>query len=88
MVNITKISSKGQIVIPQEIREKMRLEEGNLLLISDLDNSICLKKIEIPKLKNWNEVTKPFREAAGKIGFSKEDLERVIAESRLNYKKR
>ncbi len=84
MVNITKISSKGQIVIPQEIREKMKLEEGNLLLISNLNNSICLKKIEIPKLKSWDEVTKPFREAIRKSEFSKDDLERVIAESRLN----
>ena len=84
MVKITKISSKGQIVIPWEIREKMKLEEGNLLLISDLGNSICLKKIEIPKLKSWDETTKPFREAAKKSRFSKEDLERVIIESRLN----
>lgn len=88
MVNITKISSKGQIVIPQEIREKLKLEEGNLLLISDLDNSICLKKIEIQKLKSWDEATKPFREAAKKSKFSKEDLERVVAESRLNHNKR
>ena len=87
MVNITKISSKGQVVIPQEIREKMKLEEGNLFLISELDNSICLKKIEIPKLKSWDEATKPFREAAKKSGFSKEDLERVIAELRLKHNK-
>jgi len=86
MVNITKISSRGQIVIPQEIREKLQLEEGNLILISDQDNAICLKKIELPELKSWEEVTKPFREAAKKTNFSKEDLDRVIVESRLNKK--
>jgi AbrB family looped-hinge helix DNA binding protein len=34
MMNITKISSKWRVVIPLKIREKMGLEEGNLLIIS------------------------------------------------------
>ncbi len=84
MVSITKISSKGQVVIPSEIREKMNLEEGNLLVVFDNDNSICLKKIEIPNIKSWEEATKPFREAAKKSNFTKEDLDRIIQESKFN----
>ena len=83
MVNITKLSSKGQVVIPSEIREKMRLEEGNLLIISDSDDSICMKKIELPKIKSWKETTKPFREAAKKSNFSDDDLKKLIEESRI-----
>ena len=83
MVNITRISSKGQVVIPFEIREKMNLEEGNLLIISDSDNSICMKKIELPKIKSWKEATKPFREAAKKSNFSNDDLKKLIEESRV-----
>ena len=83
MVNITKISSKGQVVIPSEIREKMNLEEGNLLIISDSDDSICMKKIELPKIKSWKETTKPFRDAAKKSNFSNDDLKRLIEESRV-----
>ena len=53
MVIITKISSKGQIVIPLEIREKMDLEEGNLFSecsikcenILRIDKNIIMKKI-------------------------------------------
>ena len=83
MVTITKISSKGQVVIPSEIREKLHLEEGNLLIISDTDDSICMKKLELPKIKSWDEATKPFREAAKKVRFSEEDLKKLIAESRM-----
>lgn len=83
MVSITKVSSRGQVVIPSEIREKMNLEEGNLLMILDNDGSICLKKVELPKIKSWEEVTKPFKEAAKKSGFTKEDLDRVIEESKI-----
>ena len=82
MVSITKISSKGQIVIPSEIREKMNLEEGNIMIISDSDGSICMKKIELPKIKSWKEATKPFRESAKKSNFSNEDLKKLIEESK------
>ena len=82
MVNIIKISSKGQIVIPSEIREKMNLEEGNLLIISDNDDSIWIKKLELPKIKSWKEATKSFRDAAKKSDFSSEDLRKLMVESR------
>ncbi len=84
MVNIIKISSKGQVVIPSEIREKMNLEEGNLLIVLDSNDTICLKKLELPKIKSWEEVTKPFRKAAKKSGFTKNDLDRVIEKSKFN----
>lgn len=83
MVTITKMSSKGQIVIPSEIRERMNLEEGNLLIVSDSNDSICLKKIELHKIKSWDEATKPFRAAAKKSGFTKEDLDKVILETKF-----
>ena len=83
MVNITRISSRGQVVIPSEIREKMNLEEGNLLIISDSDDSICMKKIELPKIKSWKEATKSFRDAAKKSNFSNDDLKKLIKELRI-----
>jgi len=83
MVAIAKISSKGQVVIPSELREKMNLEEGNLLIVSDNGNSICMKKIEFPKVKSWGEATKPFREAVKKSNFSEDDLKKLVEESRV-----
>lgn len=43
-ISITKISSKGQIVIPREMREN--LEEGDRLVIIKNDNQLILKKVE------------------------------------------
>ena len=83
MINLTKISSRGQVVIPSEIRERMNLEEGNLLIVSDSDDSIRMKKIELPKIKSWKEATKPFREAVKKSNFSNDDLKKLIEESRI-----
>jgi len=84
-MNITKISSKGQIVIPNEIRKMLKLEEGNLLMVLEQNNSICLKKVEFPKVKSWNEATKPFRIAAKESKFSNEDLSLLIEEAHINH---
>lgn len=40
--------------------------------------------INITKIKSWEEATNPFRKAAKKSNFSKEDLKKLIAESRIN----
>ena len=71
------------MVIPQDIREKLNLEEGNLLLATSTDNSLSLKKIELPPAKTWEEATRPFRIAAKKAKFSREDLDHLIEESKM-----
>ena len=80
----TKLSSKGQIVIPQDIREDMGIKPGTPFAVIEQKDVILLKKIKISKIKKWTEVTRPFREAAKKSGFTKEDLDRVIAEIRMS----
>ena len=41
-INITKMSSKGQIVIPQDMRQGIK--EGEKILIIEGDGSLILKK--------------------------------------------
>ena len=79
-VEFTKVSSKGQVVIPQDIRESMKLKPGTHLAVIEQKDAILLKKIEMPKIKSWRAVTKPFREAAKKSGFTKADFDRIIEE--------
>lgn len=43
-INITKISSKGQIVIPQEMRKD--LKEGDKLVVIRNNDQIILKKAD------------------------------------------
>jgi len=78
----TKLSSKGQIVIPREIRTSMNLREGTPFAVIKQDNTILLKKIEMPKIKTWEEASAPFKKAAKKSGFRKEDLDKIILEVR------
>ena len=82
MPEFTKLSSRGQVVIPQAVRDQLRLEEGAQFLVVAQDDSILLKKLKTPDIKSWKEITKPFRQASEKSGFSEKDLENLISEVR------
>jgi len=43
---LTKASSKGQIVIPTDIRRKMKIKEGSVFAISAKKNILVLKKLD------------------------------------------
>jgi len=43
MAHLATISSKGQLVIPAEIRKKYRLKAGSRVAVEDFDGEIKLK---------------------------------------------
>ena len=55
MIEITKISSKGQIVIPQRIRVNLDIDEGSVMAIEEIDDMIVLKKINIDLLNQFKK---------------------------------
>jgi len=43
---LTRVSSKGQVVIPQDIRKKFRIKRGSILGISAKKDMIVMKKLD------------------------------------------
>lgn len=60
-VELTKMSSRGQVVIPQNIREEMHLKEGESFAITSNGDTLFLKRIKTPSkeemLAEWKKVT-------------------------------
>jgi len=77
-VEFTKLSSKGQVVIPQDIRDDMKLKPGTPLAVIEKKGVILLKRIEMPKLKKWEEVTRPFRKMARERNLTIRDINKAI----------
>jgi AbrB family looped-hinge helix DNA binding protein len=50
MAQITTISSKGQLVIPADIRKKYRLKTGTRVAVDDLDGEIRIRLDPYPAL--------------------------------------
>lgn len=50
MIAATKLSSKGQIVIPKGIRKQLDLHEGDTLIIARYGDALILKKLSLPQI--------------------------------------
>ena len=74
MPEVTKMTTKGQVVIPAEIREELDLSEGTQLVVSRMGDLVLMKKISItdPK-KEFEELTKKGSDFARKKGIKNED---------------
>ena len=64
IIEMGTVSSRGQICIPNDIRENMGLKEGNKVLFVLTDGSLIMKKVNT---QSFAEITKPLREAKKKI---------------------
>lgn len=62
-IEVTRISSKGQVVIPQEIREQAGFTEGETISVTVQDSLVVLKKIENPIKKEDLKTLKSIKEA-------------------------
>ena len=49
IVDTTKVSDKGQIVIPKEVRDKMNIKVGSKFLVIATEDAIILQKVELVK---------------------------------------
>ena len=83
MIDITTVSSKGQIVIPKDVREKAGLYKNDKLLILSEDGKIVLEKISKKDTKEkmlnlLDYFTKEFK----KKGISQSDLALEIKATR------
>ena len=47
-VETTKMSSRGQIVIPQYIRDRLKAYEGTVFAVIGTEDTLILKKLETP----------------------------------------
>jgi AbrB family looped-hinge helix DNA binding protein len=54
---VTTISEKGQVVIPQSIRKELGIKPKNKFLVYAKGDTIIMKKLELPNLdKEWADI--------------------------------
>ncbi|MEK6943055.1 MAG: AbrB/MazE/SpoVT family DNA-binding domain-containing protein [Nanoarchaeota archaeon] len=82
MVEMGKISSRGQIAIPADIREHLGLEEGTKVLFFTDQDTLMMKKVTE---QSFAQITKPLKLAAKQAGMKESDVSGII--SRFRKKK-
>jgi len=78
----TKLSSRGQVVIPEEIRNRLGLEPGAQFVVVGEGDVVVLKALKPPKMKDFNVLLGKARKSAEKAGLKPSDVERAIREVR------
>ncbi len=63
-LEIGRVSARGQIAIPIEIRKEMGLDEGSKVLFFLEDDTLLIKKVSS---QTWEQITAPLKAAKKKI---------------------
>jgi AbrB family looped-hinge helix DNA binding protein len=82
LLSTTKMSSKGQVVIPEEIREQLHLQTGSQFIVVAEEGVVILKVIDTPKLSDFKRIIAAARKAAKDLELTPEDIENAIKEAR------
>ncbi len=78
----TRLSSKGQVVIPGDIRKKLNLTEGTRFIVLGEKDAVILKKIAPPSLQEFDRLLRKARKAAKEAGLTPADINALIKEAR------
>ena len=70
VIEMGKISSRGQIAIPSEIRSRLALAEGSKVLFIVEDDTLLMRKVSA---ETFADITRPLRRAKKKIKESEVD---------------
>ena len=81
-VDVTSLSTKGQVVIPQSIRDDLKMKPGaKLMVVSDGEN-VLIRPLEVPKLETFKALVRESRAYARRAGLKKEDVGKAVRKAR------
>jgi AbrB family looped-hinge helix DNA binding protein len=81
-VATTKLSSKGQVVIPEEIRKRLGLEPGAQFVVVGDGDVVILKTIQAPQMSQFDDLVRQARGAARAAGMKQADIAKAVSEVR------
>ncbi len=78
----TKMSSKGQVVIPEGIRKRLKLKTGTQFLVVGDNDVVIHKNITPPSIEEFGELIAKARKIGKKVGLKKTDIKKAIMKVR------
>ena len=78
----TKMSSKGQVVIPDEIRRRLGLREGSQFVAVGEKDTVILKTISPPSMGEFDHLIAKARKQAKKARLRRSDVRDAILTAR------
>jgi len=85
-VSTTKMSSKGQVVIPENIRKQLNLRAGAQFVVVGEKDVVILKNITPPSLDEFGGLIDKARKEGKKAGIRRSDIGDAISKVRGKMK--
>ncbi len=78
----TTLSSKGQVVIPEEIRKRLGLKAGTQFVVLGNRDVVIFKTLEAPSRAEFADLVRQARAAAKRSGMKPSDVTKAVAKVR------
>ena len=78
----TKMSSKGQVVIPEAIRKRLGFKAGVQFVVVGDKDVVILKAISPPSMDDFDALISQARKQARTAGMRRSDITAAIAKAR------
>jgi len=70
----TKMSSRGQVVIPEEVRTALGLEAGTQFVVVGEGDVVILKMVTPPDMSEFDDIIQEARRQARAAGMRRSDV--------------
>ncbi len=70
----TKMSSKVQVVIPEEIRRRLGLKAGSQFVVVGKEDTVILTTISPPSMADFDQLIEKARKQARQAGIRRSDV--------------
>jgi len=81
-VATTRMSSKGQVVIPEDVRKALGLEVGAQFVVMGDGDTVVLKRIGIPAKSELRGMLAKVRSQARRAGIKPSDVRDAVRHAR------
>jgi len=78
----TSISSRGQVVIPEEIRKRMNLQEGTAFIVLAKGDTIVLQRLAEPPWKEFDAMVSEAQRQGHHMAFAMQSLKNAMKKIR------
>ena len=78
----TRMSSKGQVVIPEDVRGRLNLMPGVRFVVVGEGDVVILKTITPPSMEGFDSLIRSARQQARTSGMKRSDIVRAVSKVR------
>ena len=78
----TKMTSRGQVVIPEDIRKRLNLKVGAQFVVVGEKDVVIFKSITQPSMTDFDTLIAEARRQAKEVGLKRSDVNAAIEKAR------